>query len=354
MNSNDLKEIKNTLFDLCSLSGVSGDEKEVSEYCAEYLRKYAEGDVKIDEFNNVTAVFGNKNAEKTILLDAHLDRIGFIVTDIDDNGFLSVDKVGGVDLRTALDASVTVHGKENLNGVVCCMPPHLCDGSEDKAAEIADIHIDLGLPAKKVKEFVSLGDSVSFNSKPKEMINNRVTAAALDNRAGVCALLRTASIISSKNNELKESLPFKVVILLSCQEETFAVGAKTSPFNYDIDECVCVDVSFASQQGVDSPYSDIKLGKGPMLCISPNLNRDMYNNIKEIADKENIPYQLEVCNGKTGTNADHIVVSKSGVKSALISIPEKNMHTQCEMIDIKDVEYTARLISSYIIKGGLK
>lgn len=348
MDYNTLKELKNTLFELCKLSGVSGDENEVSNYCADYLRKYAEGEVKVDEFNNVTAVFGNENAEKTVLLDAHLDRIGFIVTDIDDKGFLSLDKVGGVDLRTALDAIVTVNGKEKINGVVCCMPPHLTDGSEDKAAKASDIRIDLGLPAEKVKELVSLGDSVSFNVIPKELINNRVTSSALDNRAGVCALLRTASLISSKNNAHKKPLSVKVVILLSCGEETYAVGAKTQSFDIEPDEAICVDVSFANQPGISDQYSNIELGKGPMLCVSPNLDKAMYNTIASVAKKLEYDYQVEIANGKTGTNADSIVVSKSGVKTAVISVPQKNMHTQAEIVDLNDINETGKLIAAYL------
>ena len=339
--------MRDLIFDLCSVSGVSGGENSASEYCKDYLNKFTD-DVKVDFNNNVTAVLGDKNAGYTFLLDAHLDRIGFIVSDIDDNGFLRVDTVGGIDVRTLLDAPVTVYGKKALNGVVCCMPPHLSDGNEDKAVSADKIWIDLGLPADKVKELVSIGDKASFNIKPKMLLNNRITASALDNRAGVAAVLKAAEVISENN------VNSRVIVLLSAQEETYAVGAKTVPFNYDIDECVCVDMSFAGQPGVDSPYSEIELGKGPMLSISPNLNREMFNTMKSAAEEENINYQLEVCNGKTGTNADHITLSKNGVKCALVSIPEKNMHTQAEIADLDDIEKTAELISSYVIKGGIR
>ncbi len=339
--------MRDLVFDLCSVSGVSGGENSASEYCFDYLSKLTDN-AQVDFNNNVTAVLGDKNADYTFLLDAHLDRIGFIVSDIDDNGFLRVDTVGGIDVRTLLDAPVTVCGKEALRGVVCCMPPHLSDGNEDKAVSADRIWIDLGLPADKVKELVSIGDKASFNVKPKMLLNNRITASALDNRAGVAAVLKAAELISESN------INSRVIILLSAQEETYAVGAKTSVFNYDIDECVCVDMSFSGQPGVEGPYSCIELGKGPMLCISPNLDREMFNKMKSAAKAENINYQLEVCNGKTGTNADHIAVSKSGVKCALVSIPEKNMHTQAEIADLDDIEKTAALISSYVIKGGIR
>lgn len=339
--------MKELLFDLCKLSGISGNENSVSQYLAEHLRKYTD-DVKIDFNNNVTAVLGNKNADYTFLLDAHIDQIGFIVTEIDDKGFLKVDKVGGVDLRTALDSPVIVHGKRDLNGIICCMPPHLSDGNEDKAISIDKVFIDLGLPYDDVKKLVKVGDSVTFFANPKELLGNKISAVALDNRAGAATLLYTAKLISESD------VPYKVVILLSCQEETFATGAKTVPFDFDINECVSVDVSFANQPGIDNQYSNIKLGKGAMLCISPNLNREMFNKFKQYAEDNKINYQLEICNGRTGTNSDHIAVSKSGVKTALVSIPQKNMHTQAEIIDINDIISTAELISGYISNGGVK
>lgn len=340
-----MEDLKKLLFKLCSLSGVSGTENSVAKFCAEYLSKYAEAET--DSNNNVIATLGNKNAEKTILLDAHIDRIGFIVTEITDDGFLRVDKCGGVDLRTALDAPVIVHGKEDISGVVCCMPPHLSDGNEDKAPEIDKVIIDLGLPANMVKELVSVGDTITLYSEPKQLLGNRVTATALDNRAGVATLLKVCEHISEKK------LNYKVIVLLSCQEETFATGAKTRAFSADSDECISVDVSFAAQPGVSGQYSNIALGKGPMLCISPNLNRPMFNKLKELCKKSDIDFQLEICNGRTGTNADHIAVTKSGVKTALISIPERNMHTQAEIVALSDIDDTARLISDYIIRGGV-
>ena len=338
--------MKDLIFDLCTLSGVSGSEYSVSGYCADYLKRYTD-DVSVDYNNNVIAVLGNINADRTILLDAHLDRIGLIVTQITDDGFLKVAKIGGVDLRTCLDSAVIVHGKEDVKGVICCMPPHLSDGNEDKAPKPESLTIDLGLPAEKVKEFVSLGDTVSFYKQPKELINNRVTATALDNRAGVASLLKVAELLDGKD------VSYKVIILLSCQEETYQTGAKTAPFGFDIDECVAVDVSFAAQPEISGMYSNIKLGKGPMLCISPIIDKPMYNRFKELCEQNDINYQVEVCAGRTGTNADCIAIIKSGVRTMLVSVPEKNMHTQAEIVSLDDVLDTAKVISEYIISGGV-
>lgn len=337
--------MKDLLFKLCGLDGVSGSEGNVADYCAQYLSKYCK--VTKDYHNNVIAILGNKNAEKTILLDAHIDQIGFIVTEIDNNGFVKVDKCGGIDYRTLLGSPVKVYGKNVLDGVICCMPPHLIDGKEDTAVSADMVWIDLGLPAHIVQENISIGDNAVLIAKPSMLLNNRITAPALDNRAGVAAILKACELLS------KRDLFCKVVILLSCQEETYGTGAKTKAFEYIPDEAICVDVSFSNQEGVSGSYSNIQLGKGPMLCYSSTLNKNMTNKFKDIAGYLNISTQIEVCGGRTGTNADSITVTKSGVKSTVLSIPQRNMHTQTEIVDIKDVENTAKLIAEYVISGGV-
>ena len=334
------------LKDLCTISGVSGNESAIADYCVKYLEKC--GKVKKDFNNNVIAVFGEDNAEKTILLDAHLDQIGLIVTEIDENGFLKAEKCGGIDLRTLLGSPVTVYGKEKLSGVVCCMPPHLSDGKEDEAVSADNIWIDTGLPSDKVSEVVSLGDYITLDGKFTELLNNRVASASLDNRAGVAVLFRVCELLENVKHN------YKIAILLSCQEETYATGAITKAFELDPDEAICVDVSFANQPGVDDQYSNIKLGNGTMICHSSTLDKEMSKTLVHLAELNNIPYQYEVCGGRTGTNADHIATTKSGVKTAVVSVPQRNMHTQVEIVDLNDIESTAKLIAEYIISGGVK
>lgn len=337
--------MKDLLFELCNCDGVSGCEDNISKFCAEKLSKYAT--VKRDYNNNVIAVLGDENSDKTILLDAHLDQIGLIVTDIDNNGFIKVDKCGGVDYRTLPGSAVKILGKMPFDGIICCMPPHLTDGNEDKAYDADKIWIDTGMPSDIVNENVSIGDRAFFYNNPKMLLNNRISSTALDNRAGVAALIRACELLS------KRDLFCKVVVLLSCQEETYATGAKTKAFECTPDESICVDVSFANQEGITDAYSNIKLGAGPMLCYSPVLNKEITSKLKSIAQHINIPTQTEVCGGITGTNADYISTTKCGVKTAVVSIPQRNMHTQVEVVDICDVENTAKLISEYVLSGGV-
>lgn len=338
----DLKEV---IFDLCNAVGVSGSEEPAAEIAQKYFKEFAE--ISTDHNGNVFAVAGNKNASKTILVDAHLDRIGFIVTAIDDNGFVKVDKCGGIDIRTLQDTELIIQNYPEITGVICCMPPHLSDGNEDKATPINKTYVDFGMPYEEISKYISVGDVLTFKSKPRMLLNNRIASACLDDRCGIASLIKCAELISKADN-----LKYKVIFLLSSQEETFGTGAKTGAFSVDADEAIAVDVSFASQPDVSGQYAKIELDKGPMICISPILSKQMSKKFIEIAKDKNIPYQLEPISGTTGTNADSITVTKCGVKSAVISIPQRYMHTPNEVISIADVENTAKLIAEYIISGG--
>ncbi len=334
----NLEEI---IFDLCSVQGVSGCETAALEKARNYLVPLAE-DVFTDRSGNLFAVSGNSQAEKTILLDAHLDRIGFIITGFDDNGFVKIDRVGGVDVRTLQD-SVLI-SENGLKGTVCCLPPHLSDGSEDKATPIEKTWVDFGLSADEVKSYLKIGDTLTFSTRPRRLLGDKITAPALDDRCGVAAVIRAAELIHTE--------AYKVVIMLSIQEETFGTGAKTGSFGINADEAIAVDVSFASQPDVSGGYGKIELGKGPMICVSSVMDRAMSQKLIAVAKENDIPYQLEPISGATGTNGDNIAVSKSGVKTAVVSVPQRYMHTPVEVISLADVENTARLIADYINCGG--
>ena len=331
---------------LCRTGGVSGDEAETCRVAADIIGEYA--DASINDFNSVIAVFGNKSASHTLLLDAHIDRIGFVVTDITDDGFLKVDKCGGTDLRTVLGSTVEVCGKTKLTGVVCCMPPHLSDGNEDSAISKDNVYIDLGLSYDRVKDLIRLGDTVYFSQKTRKLAGDYITAPALDNRAGVAAVIEAARLV--KESPLECSI--RVIALLSSQEETYQLGVKTGAFSIDADEAIAIDVSFASQPCIAGQYGRISPAKGPMVCASPVLDNGIYKKLIKLADSKNIPYQTEVCSGRAGTNADSIAITRNGIKSGLVSIPQRYMHTQAEVVNADDIKNTALLLSEYILLGG--
>ena len=335
--------LKKLIFNLCDAPGTSGQEP--VDVAARELRKYAE--VRIDHNNNVIGELGNPDSHYHIMLDAHLDQIGFIITSVDEKGFLRFAPVGGLDRRVMAGSPVTVFGKEPVTGIVCCMPPHLSDGGEDKALPFDKMALDVGLTGEAAKERIPLGSRGILYSQPQELLNNRLSVGALDDRCGVAALLRTAEILSGEKPDAR------VTVLFSAQEETGGSGVTTAAYQIYPQEAIMVDVSFAKQPGVAS-VTAAELGKGPMIGVSPALSPKVTELLFETAQKEKIPYQTEVMGGVTGTNADEAAVAKGGVSCGLVSIPQRNMHTPAEIISLDDVENTARLLASYIMDRGCR
>lgn len=325
---------------LCTAKGVSGREENVCELIKAEIAPYADT-VETDINNSVIAGIGDVDSHN-ILLDAHIDEIGFIVTYIDENGFLKVSQCGGMDYRVVQDARFKVlTSSGEITAVACCLPPHLADGGEDKAPSADDVYLDTGLPAEKVRELVSLGDTVAFDVEPTMLMNDRFTCCSTDNRACCALLIRVAQLI--KENPVGTGVTFA----FTSQEETYGKGASTSAFSVMPDEAIVTDVSFALQQGVSDCESG-KLGCGSMICISPTLSRRMSDKLISLAKDNDIPYQLEIIGGRTGTNGDRISVARSGIPTALVSVPQRNMHTPAEIISLSDVENTAQLIYAYI------
>lgn len=322
---------------LTTAVGVSGCENGIADVLTEILSEY--GKVEVDSLSNVYCRIENEGTH--ILLDAHLDEIGFIVKAISDDGFIKVSNVGGIDKRMLLASEVSVWGDKEYRGVISTLPPHLQKADDErKAPDIDEVAIDVGLSKEQAEKGISLGDRVTFKRNFTKLLGNQVSASVLDDRCGVAAILLAL-------DELKK-INANITALFSSQEEVGTRGAKVGAFNRDIDEAIVVDVSFG--------YSPLckksecgELGKGSMIGFSPILDREMSNAFVNVANENDIPYQIEVMGGgNTGTNADVISISECGIKTALLSIPEKYMHSPIEVIDITDVENTAKLISSYV------
>lgn len=327
------------LSELVGLQGMSGAESEASAYAAKLLETFGKTD--IDTFGNVICYAGEHNeARPTILIDAHIDEIGMIVTYITDDGFLKVSNVGGLDNRVLPGQRVRIFGKEAFDGVIISTPPHL-SGSDTAAISTDELYIDTGLSSEKAREMISLGDRVYIYNTLKRLNEDMVTSHALDNRAGCVAVIRALEMIDFSKAK------YNVIVMLSAQEETGERGAKTGAFSAQCDEAIVVDVSFAQTHG-ESECGTGKLGKGAMIGFSPSLSKEMSSAFVDIAKRYELPYQTEVMSGKTGTNADAIGISKGGVRAVTVSIPLKNMHTPVEIVDLRDIENTAKLIKAYI------
>ncbi len=335
-------DLEKTIMSLADADGVSGDETEAAQLALSMLKEHT-NDCYIKN-GNVIGHFGCKEKKPHILIDAHIDRIGFVVTYITEDGFLKVSNCGGIDRRLLLAQPVTVLGKEKVSGVICAIPPHL-EKDESKVPEMEDICIDVGMTKVQAEEKISVGDKVTFAARCEKLLGDRITGAALDDRCGVAAILRAMELVKGK------TLQNEITVMFSAQEEVGERGAKIGAFDIEPDVAIAVDVSFA----LTSDDSEIKCGKmggGCMIGYSPVLDRELSDRMKGIAADKKLPYQVEVMSGTTGTNADRFSVNKGGAKAVTLSIPLKYMHTPVEVIAVSDVENTARLIAAYLEEAG--
>lgn len=323
------------LQELTAVTGTPFCDSEVLDLLTAQLAPY--GDVQVDAMHNISCTFGSGYH---VVLEAHWDEICFVVTGIGDDGYVHFAKCGGIDPRILPGARVVVHGKRDLPGVISTLPPHLQKGEDGKkVAPMDTLSIDLGLSAQAAKDCVAIGDCVTFAKHFTPLAGSRVSANCLDDRSGVAAVILAAE-------QLKD-VPCKVTLLFTAQEEVGTRGAKTALFDRGVDASVSVDVSFAYTPGCKAQDCGV-MGKGTMIGISPILDRRFSAELVALAENHHIAYQKEVMPGRTGTNADAISICGSGVRCALVSIPEKYMHTPAEVVDIADVEQTAALLAAFV------
>ena len=332
-------ELKQMLFALLQAPGVTGAEDDAAAVAARLLSEYMT--VRRDTLGSVIGVLDGEG--DGVILDAHLDQIGLFVTAVTDDGFVKVSKCGGADVRTMACHEVRILGREPVYGVVVSTPPHLKKDADD-ALKWEDIVIDVGLCAERARARLSPGDRVLLLGKPREMLNGRISAAALDDRAGIAAILRALQILKEKN------IRRKMTVVFSVQEETTGGGAIAAAYQSDDATAIAVDVSFACAPGLSDTQTK-PMGKGTMIGVSPSLSRSVSDRLVALAKENAIPFCLEPMGGRTGTNAEDYAFSKCGRKTGLLSIPIRNMHTSVEVCDLRDLEATAQLMALYIEKG---
>lgn len=325
---------------LTQVAGVAGWEHPAAEAALQYLRPL--GEVSVSPLGSIscTVCQGEANAPH-ILLEAHLDRIGLVVSRLEENGFLRFANVGGFDKRLLPAAPVTVHADSgHFRGVIASVPPHLSE-EKDAPLKIEELVVDTGFSTLEAKELFRPGDIITLDSSFLTLAGGRIACAAMDDRIGCVAVLAAAEVLK------KSEINCHVTILLSSQEETGGHGARTSAFALHPDEAIAVDVSFGAGFGAPAAKCG-EMGGGTMIGIAPVLNRPMTRRLTQLAEKFNIPHQAEVMGGGTGTDADVIAIAAGGVKTALLSIPLLNMHTVVETVVVEDVISTARLMVEYV------
>ena len=332
---------------LIGIASPSGFEWGIQDVLKRRMQPYCD-EMRADVHGNVIGII-NPAAPVRVMLSGHCDEIGFMIMHIDDKGFLYFSSVGGVDTAVVSGQRVQVHAaKGPVFGVIGRKPIHLLDPEErSKPIKMHDLFIDIGATKRKEAEkHVAIGDYVTIDVGLEVMLNNMVAGRGFDDRAGAFVVVETLRRL--KGRKLKVA----VYGVTSVQEEVGLRGATTSAFGIDPHVGIAVDVGFAS----DFPGCDPKrtgeclLGKGPTLHRGPNINPVLGRLLEEMAKKKKIPYQMTAEPRATGTDANPIQINRSGVATALVSVPNRYMHTPVEVISMEDLENASKLLAEFLVE----
>lgn len=324
---------------LCALSGISGRENAVRDYIIEKIKDYAE--YNVDPLGNLIVFKKGKNpAKNKVMLDAHMDEVGMIITAITAEGYLKFAKVGGIDSRVMLGRAVKV-GDKAVNGVIGIKPVHLVDkGAEADIPKPEDLYIDIGAKDKaEAEEYVRLGDAAWFAGDFVEFGNGFVKSKALDNRAG-CAILIEL---------IRSELQYDAWFSFSTQEEIGTRGAQASAFTIAPDYAIVVETTTAADiSGVKDEKRVCICGKGGTVSFmdrSTIYNKELFDKAFEVAEREGI-----ACQPKTmvagGNDAGAIHKSRGGVKVLTVSVPCRYLHSPSCVIKYRDVDESLKLIKA--------
>ena len=342
MEKNDRAYLKRLL----ETPSVTGSEVAVATLVRERLADVAD-EVSTDVMGSVHATLKGAGAAPSVMLAAHMDEIGLMVTYVSDDGFLSVSAVGGVDAAILPGMRVDVHTANGpLRGVVGRKPIHLIEADErTKVTPLSDLVIDLGLPAKKVKKRVRIGDVITFGVGFERFGRGMAVSRAFDDKCGVWIATRVMEELKAQGGAEGDFIAAATV-----QEEIGTRGAITSTYGVNPDVGLAFDVTHATDYpGISkTKYGDIRCGGGPVIARGPNINPVVFERLVAAAEAEGIAYQLEAEPSVTGTDARSIQVSREGKACGLISVPLRYMHTPTEVVALSDLEDTVRLIGRFV------
>lgn len=341
------------LIDLLEAKSPSGAEQQAQAVFDAYVKEAADT-YEMDTMGNRIACL-NPTAETSVMFSGHLDELGFIVSYIDDKGFLYFNTIGGHDRIVISGRRVRIQTKDGIvKGVTGKRAVHLMDTKDrEKVPQIHEMWIDIAAKDKKdAQSRVSVGDVATYDHEFELIHGTVATARAFDNKGGAYIVGEVIRRLSKK----KKKLEAKVVSVGTTQEEIGVRGATISSYGVNPTFGVAVDVGHAT----DHPdcdkrkFGETKLGAGPIICRGPNINPIVYQKLIDAAEANKIPYQLEADPRPTGTDARAIQVARAGVATGLISIPLRYMHTPSEVVDLQDVEYCVQLLEAFAkgIKAG--
>jgi endoglucanase len=285
-----------------------------------------------------------KSPRPSVLIDAHMDAIGMMVSSISD-GFLHITEIGSIDPRVLPGTSVIVHAtgsNEDLPAVVAIPSAHLLpDGESKETVAIKYMLVDTGLTVREVSKRVRVGDLISFNTEPVELSGETVSGHSLDNRSSIAALTICLDELQSHSHL------WDVWAVASTQEEVSLAGARTSAFQLRPSIVVVVDMSYGKGPGTDG-WNTFPIGNGPTLAIGPNVHPFLRERFEDVAEKAGIPVTAEPMPLESLTNADAMQLTAEGLPTMIMGIPLRNMHTPVEIVSMKDIQLAGRLLAEFV------
>ncbi len=342
MQETSLSFLKNLL----QTPSPSGFERPIQDVVRTWARSYAD-EVRTDRHGNVIAVI-HPGGQPRIMLAGHCDQIALMVQYIDDHGFLYVQPIGGWDVQVLLGQNLTVWTRSGpVAGVLSRRAPHLLTNDErNKVPQFTDLWIDIGAKDRKdAEEVVTAGDPVTIALGYRELRNNLVTAPGLDDKVGVWTVMETLRLLHGK------PLQAAVYCVSTVQEEIGLRGATTSTYGIHPTVGIAVDVCHSSDTpGNDkTQLGDTRLGNGPVVFRGPNINPHVFQRLEDTAKAREIDIQVRGAPRATGTDANVMQLSRDGVASGLIGIPNRYMHSPVEVVCLEDLDRAARLLADFCL-----
>lgn len=324
----------------------SGFEQPVQRLIAKRMKPFADV-IRTDVHGNLIVGL-NPEGSPRVMLAGHTDQIGLMVKYIDENGYIFCVQIGGIDASVMPGSRVTVHATGGpIDGIIGRKPVHLMKAEErGQKSELRDMWVDLGLPMKDVKKLVSVGDPITFRLGLDKLGKDYITSPGLDNKAGAWVVMEALRRVSSRK------IGCALFAVATVQEEIGVRGATTAGYGVDPDVGIAVDVTHATDYpDLDKRTAgDVKMAAGPTITVGANCNPRLTELLISTAKAKRIPYQLEGHPSATGTDARAIQTTRGGVATALVSIPNRYMHTQVEMCNLTDLENAAKLLAETVAK----
>ncbi|MEE1014083.1 MAG: M28 family peptidase [Clostridia bacterium] len=340
-------KLKERLLTCVAVPGISARENSIAEYLLQELRSMNVS-AHLDANGNVHGRIESRDKDaKTVLLEAHMDQIGLMISGIDESGLLEFVNLGGVDERTLCGMEVTVLGKNPLYGIIGAVRNTASKGEKPKNPKIEELFIDVGLDRETAQAQVKVGDAVSIYAPPRELLGDKISGTAMDNRAGVTAILNCLERLTGK------LLPYHLEILFSTGEELGLQGAYTGVVPGMADMAIAVDVTFGATPDTKEETGVFPLGCGAVIARGPSLHDTYTRQLMKLANQKQILYEIEPIPGSSGTTAWAIQTVGRGIPTALVSIPLRYMHTNVETLAVKDVQAVSDLLYE-AVTGGIQ